>query len=243
MISFIIPSFNEAQFIEATIKTINTAVSKAENINKYEIILINDGSKDNTKEVVKNLMIQNDKIVFAKNTKNSGMGASIKKGIQLANYEKFMILPGGNDVDSNSISTSLKFYHTADLIMQCPLNIEEREKFRNIISKIYSLIYIIFFDINVYYINGCSIFPTKKVLELNLNSNRHGIFAEIVTKLFRENITYCEVPVMYKWPHKSRKTITFKNLLDVSLSFLSLFVDLKIKKRTSIKSQRRNIVF
>ena len=189
MISFIIPSFNEAQFLKATIETINTAVSKAENINKYEIILINDGSKDNTKEVVKSLMAQNDKIVFAENLKNSGMGASIKKAINLAKYEKFMILPGGNDVDSNSISTSLKFYQTADLIMQCPLNNEEREKFRNVISKIYSLIYFIFLDINVYYINGCSIFPTKKVLEFNLKSNRHGIFAEIVTKLFRENIT------------------------------------------------------
>ena len=108
MISFIIPSFNEAQFIKATIETINTAVSKAENINKYEIILINDGSKDNTKEVVKSLMAQNDKIVFAENLKNSGMGASIKKAINLAKYEKFMILPGGNDVVSNSISNSLK---------------------------------------------------------------------------------------------------------------------------------------
>ena len=243
MISFIIPSFNEAQFIKATIETINTAVSKAENINKYEIILINDGSEDNTKEVVKSLMAQNDKIVFAENSKNSGMGASIKKAINLAKYEKFMILPGVNDVVSNSISNSLKNYQTADLIMQYSLNNEEREKFRNVISKIYSLIFLIFLDINVYYINGCSIFPTKKVLEFNLKSNRHGILAEIVTKLFRENITYCEVPVMYKWPHKSRKTITFRNLLDVSLSFLSLFVELKIKKRTSIKCQRKNIVF
>ena len=152
-----------------------------------------------------------------------------------------MILPGGNDVSSNAIASSLKFYNTADLVMQYPLNNEERDKFRNIMSKIYSLIYIIFFDCNVNYINGCSIFPTKKVLELKLNSNRHGILSEIVTKLLRENITYCEVPIFYKFPRKARSTINFKNLFDVTKSFIFLFIDLKIKNKTPIKSKRKNI--
>ena len=243
MISFIIPALNESKFISTTLETINTSVSKVENIKEFEIIIVDDCSKDSTEEAINDLKIQYNNIVFIKNEKNYGMGFSIKRGIKLAKYSKFMILPGGNDVNSNSIVSSLKFYNTADLVMQYPLNTEERSKFRNIMSKIYSLIYIIFFDCNVNYINGCSIFPTKKVLELKLNSNRHGILSEIVTKLLRENITYCEVPVFYKFPRKVRSTINFKSLIDVIRSFIFLFIDLKIKNKTSIKSKRKNITY
>ena len=189
------------------------------------------------------LELQFKNIRFVRNNKNMGMGFSIRKGIKVVKYKKFMILPGGNDVDAKSISSSLKFYHKADLVMQCPLNIEEREKFRNIISKIYSLIFIIFFDCNVYYINGSSIFPTKHVKNLLLRSNRHGILSEIIAKLLRERISYCEIPVTYKWPHKARTTITLKNLIDVTKSFFLLVFDLKIKKNTFIAAKRKNFFF
>ena len=125
--------------------------------------------------------------------------------------------------------------------MQYPTNTEDRTKLRNIMSKIYSLIFIIFFDCNVYYINGASIFPTEQVKSLKLNSNRHGIIAEMVTKLMRTRITFCEVPIFYKFPHKIRSTITLKNLLDVSISFINLLIEFKIKNRQDIKAKRNHI--
>jgi glycosyltransferase involved in cell wall biosynthesis len=243
MISFIIPVLNEAKFIEQTLKTINKSIRLARNIKKFEIIVIDDGSNDKIKNKIDHLKLKHRNIVFAQNKINMGMGFSIKKGIGLSKYKKFMIIPGGNDIGCESISSSLKFYNYADLIMQCPLNVEEREKYRNIISRIYSLIYIIFFDCNVYYINGASIFPLNKVKKLNLKSNRHGIFSEIVTKLFRTNITFCEIPVNYKWPHKSRTTINLKNVLDVLKSFLLLFIELKIFNNNPNKAKRKKITF
>jgi glycosyltransferase involved in cell wall biosynthesis len=243
MISFIIPVLNEAKFIEQTFKTINKSIRLAKNIKKFEIIVVDDGSQDGIKDKISVLKSRYRNIVFVQNNKNMGMGFSIKKGINLSKFKKFMIIPGGNDIGHESIYSSLKFYSHADLVMQCPLNVEEREKYRNIISRTYSLIYIIFFDCNVYYINGASIFPLKKVKELNLKSNRHGIFSEIIAKLFRKNITYCEIPVNYKWPHKSRTTINLKNIIDVLKSFLLLFIELRIFDKKPIKAKRKKIIF
>ena len=103
--------------------------------------------------------------------------------------------------------------------------------------------YVIFFNINVNYINGASLFPTKQVKELKLNSNRHGIISEIITKLFRLDITYSEFPVFYKFPNKARYTITFKNLFDISVSFMKLIFELRIKNRTTVRAKRKNILF
>jgi len=242
MISFIIPALNESRFIEPTINTINLSI-KENKIKNFEIIIIDDGSTDDLEIKVKDLQLKFNNIVFAKNEKNMGMGYSIKKAINLIKYEKFMILPGGNDIDSNPIASSLKFYHTSDLVMQFPINFEDRTKPRNIVSKIYSLMYVIFFDINVNYINGASLFPTKQVKELKLNSNRHGIISEIITKLFRLDITYSEFPVFYKFPNKARYTVTFKNLFDVFVSFVKLIFELKIKNKTAVRARRKNILF
>ena len=241
MISFIIPALNESMFIEATINTINLSATESK-ITNFEIIIIDDGGTDNLEVKVKDLQLKFNNIIFAKNEKNMGMGYSIKKAIDLIKYEKFIIIPGGNDIDVNPIITSLKLYHMSDLVMQFPFNCEDRTKFRNIVSKIYSLLFIIFFDINVYYINGASLFPTKQVKELRLNSNRHGIISEMVTKLFRTEITYSEFPVFYNFPNKARSTVTFKNLFDVSASFMRLFWELRIKNRTTVRAKRKNIL-
>ena len=242
MISFVIPALNESRSIEPTINTINLSV-KENKITNFEIIIIDDGSTDDLEIKVKDLQLKFNNIVFVKNAKNMGMGYSIKKAINLIKYEKFMILPGGNDIDSNPIAASLKFYHTSDLVMQFPINLEDRTKSRNIVSRIYSLLYVIFFNINVNYINGASLYPTKQVKELKLSSNRHGIISEIITKLFRLDITYSEFPVFYKFPNKARYTITFKNLFDISVSFMKLIFELRIKNRTTVRAKRKNILF
>ena len=242
MISFIIPALNESRFIEATINTINLSIKESKIIN-FEIIIIDDGSTDNLEIKMKDLQLKFNNIIFTKNEKNMGMGYSLKKGIELVKYEKFMIIPGGNDIDANPIITSLKLYHMSDLVMQYPANLEDRTKSRNIISRIYSLIYVIFFDVNVNYINGASLFPTKQVKELKLNSNRHGIISEMVTKLFRTDITFSEFSAFYKFPNKARYTITFKNLFDISVSFMKLIFELRIKNRTTVRAKRKNILF
>ena len=242
MISFVIPALNESRSIEPTINTINLSV-KENKITNFEIIIIDDGSTDDLEIKVKDLQLKFNNIVFAKNAKNMGMGYSIKKAINLIKYEKFMILPGGNDIDRNPIAASLKFYHTSDLVMQFPINLEDRTKSRNIVSRIYSLLYVIFFNINVNYINGASLYPTKQVKELKLSSNRHGIISEIITKLFRLDITYSEFPVFYKFPNKARYTVTLKNLFDVFVSFVKLIFELKIKNKTTVRARRKNIIF
>lgn len=76
-VSIIIPIFNEGNIIKSNIKKI---INFFENKYKFEIILVDDGSTDNTRKVIDSL---NDiRIKSLSNAKNRGKGYSIKKGIE-----------------------------------------------------------------------------------------------------------------------------------------------------------------
>jgi glycosyltransferase involved in cell wall biosynthesis len=241
MISFLICAFNEQEFIKATVDTINKSVSKLEFIDNFEIIIVNDGSEDLTEKYIEELKLEFKNITYCKNEKNLGYGASLKNGLKYIKYPKFMLLPGDNDISMESIVATLKHLHTADLVMPFPANTEDRTKIRNILSKIYTLIYIIFFDCCVNYINAPSIFPTKKVMGLKLPSNRNGIHAEMVTKLLHSDISFTEVPVFFGFQKKGRTTVTLSTLYDVTVTFVKLFIEIKIVNRNQFlnKAKRR----
>ena len=79
LFSIIIPTYNRASFIE---KTIESALDQT--YPNYEIIVIDDGSTDNTDEIVKH--IKNKKISYYK-IKNSERGAARNYGASIAKGE------------------------------------------------------------------------------------------------------------------------------------------------------------
>ncbi|MBN2190390.1 MAG: glycosyltransferase family 2 protein [Candidatus Aureabacteria bacterium] len=78
-ISIIIPAYNEGNSIKSAIKVIDEFLKAgAEN---YEIIVVDDGSKDKSTQLVQQLAGKNDKIILLKNGANRGKGYSVKRGM------------------------------------------------------------------------------------------------------------------------------------------------------------------
>jgi len=88
-IAVIVPAYNEELLIKKTIDSIPEMVG--------EIILINDCSTDNTKNIIKEEMKSNKKINLINLEKNSGVGFAIVKGYEEAykkNYDIGVVMPG-----------------------------------------------------------------------------------------------------------------------------------------------------
>ena len=103
MISVIIPAYNEENSIEQTIDEI-IEVMKQNNIYEgSEIIVINDGSSDNTREKA----IQKG-VVVLDNPQNMGYGYSLKKGIAYSKNETIVITDADLTYPFTSISQMLK---------------------------------------------------------------------------------------------------------------------------------------
>ena len=74
-----------------------------------EIILIDDGSNDGSKEILKNFNKNNEIIIF-KNKSNLGKGYAIKKGLELASGNNIILADGDLEIDITKIPTIIKSY-------------------------------------------------------------------------------------------------------------------------------------
>ena len=88
-LSIVIPCKNEEKIILKTFQKIKKILKKK--IKKFEIILIDDFSDDNTINILKKISIQNNNITVVKN-KIKGLGSAINLGIKFSKYKYVAIM-------------------------------------------------------------------------------------------------------------------------------------------------------
>jgi len=85
LLSVIIPAYNEENRLPATLKEIGSYLDQGKT--DYEIIVVDDGSKDKTTLKVKEIKNNNGRVQLLQNEKNRGKGFSVRKGILAAQGE------------------------------------------------------------------------------------------------------------------------------------------------------------
>jgi glycosyltransferase involved in cell wall biosynthesis len=88
-VSVIIPVYNDAGSIEKTISQIHRAFKESA-VETYEIILVDDGSTDNTAAVLENAKDTLDVRLFV-HDQNRGYGAALKTGIRHSSFDTIAI--------------------------------------------------------------------------------------------------------------------------------------------------------
>ncbi len=238
MITFVVPAFNEEANIAATVATIRDAATEAR-LDRIEIIIVNDGSTDGTEAAIATMAAAHSDVRAIRNPMNLGLGASIRAGIAAASAPSFMVVPGDNDVSKDTILMMLRFRDEADIILMSPLNKEQRNLFRNVLSAVYQAAYMIFFDIYVVYINAPGIWPTAAARSAGLRAKRFSIISEMNVKLLRMGCSFAEIPGYLQGGPKARGTVTWRALMEVMGSFLRLIVAVHFTDRQRFGSRPR----
>ena len=86
MVSIIIPTFNEEKNLKKIVE--KTLENKKYNL---EIIIIDDGSTDGTKEFINKNFLNNSKVKIIFNKKNYGKGYSVNEGVKIASGDIVLI--------------------------------------------------------------------------------------------------------------------------------------------------------
>ena len=100
-LSVIIPAYNEEERIKDTIMDIVRYLSKQDYT--YELVVVNDGSKDNTVNVLKELESAIYNLKFIDNGKNQGKGAVVKQGMLSARGKYRLYADADNAISINHI--------------------------------------------------------------------------------------------------------------------------------------------
>ncbi len=89
-ISVILPVYNEAENIENCYHRLNSVLRNL--TNSYELLFINDGSKDNSLEVICTLAEKHQQVKYLNLSRNFGQQAAISAGLDYCQGEKVVIM-------------------------------------------------------------------------------------------------------------------------------------------------------
>ena len=111
MISIIIPCFNEHLFLPKVLKKISS-----QNNIKKEIILVDDGSNEETKKVINECLKENliDELITL--DQNYGKGFALKKGIEKSKGEIVLFQDADLEYDPDDTKTNSILDNKADII-------------------------------------------------------------------------------------------------------------------------------
>ena len=101
-VSIIIPVYNASSYIEKCVKSVLKQTYK-----NIEIILINDGSTDNSLEIIKKISKENEKVKYY-NQKNIGVAKTRNNGIKYSSGEYIMFIDNDDYIDSDYVENFVK---------------------------------------------------------------------------------------------------------------------------------------
>ena len=159
-ITFFVPCCNEEKNI---VKTLENIINSVGNI-KYEILVCDDGSKDNTKEIVKNYISPEKKnIILYENNKNLGIGFSYFKYSLEAKGEYYMLINGDNVEPPITIKKIIAERGKADIIIPYLGTDDHRNLIRKFISHLFTFVINLISFNSIKYYNGAVLHKTENV--------------------------------------------------------------------------------
>jgi glycosyltransferase involved in cell wall biosynthesis len=223
-LSVFFPCYNEEKNI---LNTFHQALSVIKEITpKWEILFIDDGSKDHTAQVLEKIHQQ-----YPKNTKiithhpNRGYGAAFKSGFYNAQYEWIAFTDADGQFDFSEIKNfiSVQKQTRADLVIGYYLS---RQVSQSVIltSKIWELIVFVLFGLKVTDIDCGFKLVNKKVIDTipKLEAERGAfISSEFLIKAKRSGFKITEIGV-HHYP-RTEGQATGRNLKVIIKSFTDLF--------------------
>ena len=218
LISVLVSVYNEE-------KTILDVLKRLSDIKKFghsiEVIVINDGSSDNSEKIINENKHLIDKLIS--NETNRGKGYSIKKGLELSNGKYIIFQDADLEYDPNDF---LKFFKliekfNPDLIIGSRLNYSDYTRSYNILNKFGNKLITFLFNIiyNTTFTDIYSCYACFKKDLLNINSLKTVGFeqhAEILCKVVKKGNKFYEVPINYNGRgYEEGKKIKFYHIFGV----------------------------
>jgi len=215
-LSIIIPAYNEAKIIGKTIDEIKAFCEKY--YFDYEIIVVDDGSDDNTSEI-----ILNKGAILIRHENNKGKGYTMRSGLRYARFKTILFL----DADlSVNIKELFKFNYlwlkSRQIIKGQRIQMESQPIYRLLLGKIWKIL--VFLKIGIYKDTQCPfLILNGKLAKYCLEINIIDGFAYDIGFIRQANkgripITWVDV----EYYNQKDSKVTFRKIVRMFLDLIKL---------------------
>ncbi len=214
-IAVIIPVYNEEKYIYKIIKKVNDVKIKK------EIIVVNDGSTDNTIQELKKINLSNLKIID--NNINKGKGYAIRCALKYVNNDIIIIQDADLEYNPLDYPNLIEPFNKMDKIVVYGSRFLEKKtfnlrkglnhNFRYVINKGLTYLFNILNGQSITDAHTCyKVFPKNMISKLNLVEDNFCFCSEFSTKTVKLGYKIHEVPISYISRSKAEgKKITYRD--------------------------------
>ncbi len=197
-LSLVLPAYNEEDNIEIVVRRALEVLP--DYTTGFEIVVVNDGSRDRTGEIIDDLASEDDRVRPVHHATNQGYGGAVKSGFRASTCDYVMFMDADRQFDIADIRLLTPFVPLFDIV--AGFRMERSDPIhRRINAEVFNLAIRILFDVHIRDLDcAFKIFRGDLIRSLELTSGGALLNAETMAKLRRQGATMVQVGV----PHHPR---------------------------------------
>lgn len=194
-ISIVLPAYNEEQNIQAMVSEVIEVMSGV--TDDYEVIVVNDGSRDNTAQIVQELARKFPTVRLINHEVNQGYGAALHTGFTNAKKDLIFLTDSDKQFEVREISRLLPLLEQADLV--AGYRAPRRDPFkRRLFGKGWSTLVTLLFGYTARDIDcAFKLFRREIIENIRIESRGATFSAEFLVRAKRKGYRIREAPVTH----------------------------------------------
>jgi len=195
-LSVFFPMYNERLNIGSVIERAESIIPDL-GIEDYEILIIDDGSRDGCDQIVEQRAALNPHIRLVRHTENRGYGVALRTGFMQASKEAVFYTDCDLPADLADLKRALPLLDRANLVIGYRLQRHETLR-RAIYSRIYNLLMRLLFGVYVRDVNFSFKLVHRKVLQsIKLDASSVFIDGQLLAEAVRYGFSITQIPIEY----------------------------------------------
>ena len=235
-LSVMVPALNEEKNLRRTIDTL-VPVLKSK-VADWEIILVNDGSRDGTVSLANELAQAEPRIKVIHHLQRQGLGACWKDGVSVATKEAVVWFPGDGENDPYELVKYLFLLEHVDMVIPYITNREVRPWHRRFLSRAFLWVINLSFGTMLSYITGNVLYRRCVFEAVKPESDGFFTLTECPIKAVHAGFTYAQVPERLGRRLHGRATIlSLRSIIIIIKEYIHLLFDIYFRGKAKASGE------
>lgn len=225
-ISFFFPACNEEETVEELARRADKVLREL--ASEYEVIIVDDGSTDQTAEIADRLADENRCIRVIHHPVNKGYGHALRSGFSAAVYDYIFYTDGDLQFDVAELSKLVPLIEDAAIVSAYKIRRMDGWE-RKIVSWVYNTSLKLFFGLRIIDVNcGFKLYRREVFEQITLNSTRGLIDAEILLKAKKAGFRIVQTGVTHYQRRTGGSRYRIREIVMTMLQMVKLWRELHL---------------
>ena len=194
-LSLCMPAFNEAENITGTLE--GACIVLPHFIEDFEVVVVDDGSSDNTAEVIQRFAADHPQVRLVSHEKNRGYGAAVSTGLRAAAGDLIMFTDSDGQFSLLDLPIFLSRLEKFDVVAGYRFDRAD-SAVRKFNAWAWTRLINFLFGVPLRDLDcAFKLFRREDIEKMKMNTGGAAINAEIMMQCFKRGLKVCELPVTH----------------------------------------------